>query len=254
MSRPDVRARLKGRWLVLAVAAIMVTMCGILALVPTTADSEDRASADDASKLVVQQPKSALFVGDSFTAGTSGLGRSAYPFLMCRAVGWGCNVDAQGETGYIDDGRRFHIGTQRAVDRLDGDKSRFVVDLLIADLGRNDIGVDSAQDILAAATDFFAKARSFWPDATMVAIIPAFLNAAPYDNYLALKAGFDTISKTFKVKVIDPLADGWYRGVDAAALVGVDGVHPSAYGNQLTAERLEDSLASLGLAEPRLVP
>lgn len=253
MSRPDLRAFATGKWPILAIAALLVVMGTLLLLKPTAAaPAEDRA-ADDATALVVPQPKSALFVGDSFTAGTSGLGRSAYPYLVCSAVGWGCSVDAEGETGYIDDGRKFHVGTQRAIDRLDGDKVRYTVDVLVADLGRNDIGVESAADILAAATSFFEKARAFWPDATIVAIIPTFLNDQPYDNYEPLVEGFEALSKRFDLKVIDPLADGWYRGVDSTALVGEDGVHPSAYGNQLVAQRLEDSLTALGLFDPKVV-
>ncbi|MEZ0050935.1 lysophospholipase L1-like esterase [Mycobacterium sp. MAA66] len=260
MALNNLRTSAVQKWLVLALSLVLVLMTALLWSRPTAAQTSNTHSE---SALVIPQSKSALFVGDSFTAaaGVGGNGRSAYPFLACAAVGWGCNVDAQGGTGYIDDGHQFragiqqeHAGTQKAIDRLDGDKARYIVDVLVADLGRNDIGVESAAAILDAITAFFTKARSFWPDAVFIAIVPTFIDPMPYDNYEPLKSGLALIAENLNVKIIDPIADGWYRGVDTSAMeIEQDHIHPNAYGNQYISERIQDSLAALGVAAPRTV-
>jgi lysophospholipase L1-like esterase len=205
----------------------------------------------------VPQPKSALFVGDSFTAGygvEQRSSRNGYPFLICPVAGWGCSVDAEGGSGYLRDGTQSSPDHQKAIDRLDADKARYLVDILIADLGRNDLGPYSVPEIIEAARQFFTKARSFWPAATMVAVIPSFVTPVPYDGYEELKSGFDSIADDFHVQLIDPIKEGWYRDVDTDSMVIVsDHTHPNPYGNFFISQRLEDSLTALGLTGTKSV-
>ncbi|MFD4430704.1 SGNH/GDSL hydrolase family protein [Nocardia sp. NPDC058497] len=201
----------------------------------------------------VQQRLSALFVGDSFTAGSAvGGATNSYACILARTQGWACNVDAFGATGYLNDGAKFYPAPPpgRLVDRLPADARIFTVDVVFLDAGRNDLGYEP-RSVLEALTDALSEVGRLWPTARVVVIMPAYMSATPYANYAALRAGFAKACEAADATLLDPVAEGWYSGADtdiAAMQIG-DNVHPNALGHQFLAGEIADSLVRNGLGE-----
>jgi lysophospholipase L1-like esterase len=201
------------------------------------------------SRVVVADPPSVLFVGDSFTAGTGVQNEvDAYPALVARGARWNVHVDAQGATGFIADGKGTGNGdTSRLIDRLAEDGRQFpVVDLLIIDAGRNDLGYPT-EEIAAAMSEYLAKARRQWPEAKIVQILPAFLMSRPYDTYPDLLGRINSSLAAVDGTLIDPFAEGWYTDVNVDSLVVSDKVHPNWLGSAHIADRLLASLRDKGI-------
>ncbi|MGM7646572.1 SGNH/GDSL hydrolase family protein [Nocardia sp. JW2] len=201
----------------------------------------------------VQQRLSALFVGDSFTAGAGvGGGTNSYACILARTQGWACNVDAFGATGYLNDGAKFYPAPPpgRLVDRLPADARIFTVDVVFLDAGRNDLGYEP-RSVLEALTDALSEVGRLWPTAQVVVIMPAYMSATPYANYPTLRAGFADACEAADATLLDPVAEGWYSGADTdiAAMQIEDKVHPNPLGHQFLAGRVAKSLVRNGLGE-----
>lgn len=228
---------------VLAGAAIV--MAGMRVGVDPTASSP----VADQSRAAVSDRPSVLFVGDSFTAGTGVHNEvDAYPALIARSARWNVHVDAQGATGFIADGKGTGNGdTSRLIDRLAEDGRHFpVVDLLIIDAGRNDLGYPT-EEIAAAIAEYLAQARRQWPEAKIVQILPAFLVSRPYDTYPDLLGRINSSLAAVDGTLIDPFAEDWYTGADLDSLVVSDKVHPNRLGRAHIADRLLASLRDKGM-------
>ncbi|WP_255450179.1 SGNH/GDSL hydrolase family protein [Skermania sp. ID1734] len=203
-------------------------------------------SAPQPAPLEISTAPSVLFVGDSFTAG-AGLGtHDGYSYIVCRTIGWNCDVDAQGATGFISDGRAFRTDSNRAIDRLDEDKEIFSVDAVIIDAGRNDLGYP-ADRVLPAIAAYIAKVKSLWPTAKLAAIVPSYLSSIPYFTYPQIRDGYTRLAAAEGVTLIDPVAEGWYRGIDISTLTNeASPIHPSLYGARFIAERIVRDLRDTG--------
>ncbi len=190
-----------------------------------------------------------LFVGDSFPAGNGVHDSNAtYPQLLAKATGMEPEVDAQGGTGFINQGPGSGQGrTARLVDRLDGTASTFPnVELLIVDAGRNDLDWP-VDDVATAISDYLVQARKHWPRAQFVVIVPTFISASQRDGYERLVQEIVASANRVGGTVIDPVADGWYDNVRTSDLLTSDEVHPNAQGHAFIAERLERSLRAHGI-------
>lgn len=207
----------------------------------------ETAGVLDAPAVVLPMQPSALWVGDDYTAGVGRIDNASYARIVCSRMGWACNVDAQGSTGFLDDGAAEYEGaTQRLPARLAFDRATFRADVILVDAGRNDLEVP-ATELLSAMSDYVNALRDGWPTSRIVIIVPTFMSPVPYDGYDEFVAGIGDIADRVDADVLDPIALGWYAGVDIPSMQIEDRVHPNAVGNAYLAGVIERDLRALGL-------
>ncbi|MCJ0904095.1 SGNH/GDSL hydrolase family protein [Rhodococcus sp. ARC_M6] len=198
------------------------------------------------SRLAVHSARpSALWIGDSFTQGPA-----AYPRIVCAELGWYCNIDAQGSTGYLNAGApEMQVPTKRFIDRLPASIQTYKADVIIVDGGRNDFPVD-LDLLMEAIRTYIAALHEAWPDAKLVIIVPFFMQAASPSDDSDLISGISAIAKSFGAKVLNPYAEKWFVGADIDAMQIEDHVHPNALGNSYIAAKLEESLELAQIITP----
>lgn len=235
-------------------ASVVVTILGVMiwiraSRVENMAASEQ--SADTPYRIVsmegTQRP-SALFAGDEFTAGYGGIGTNAYPYIVCDSIGLNCNVDAQTGTGFVNMDREHSPGTSRLIDRLPADRMVYAVDIVIVDAGRNDLGTP-INAYGEALRQYLSEVSQSWPAAKIVVIAPSFLSPEPGSDYPDLISMISSITESFGGVLIDPVAEGWYQGVDLSTIEISDGIHPNQAGHRLIASKLVESLQSHGIGQ-----
>ncbi len=200
--------------------------------------------------VVQEQPNpAALWVGDSFTEGYGARNprMNGYACPVSQAMGWTCNLDAQGGTGYINNGRRNVETYGPFKDRLQSVRRRYLADVIIVDGGRND-RIRPAADVATAARKYLTAVRELWPRAEIVVIAPYFLR----DNDVAfsreLVTGLEPTLAEIDAHLIDPVAEGWIPAANAPQLL-FDEVHPNDAGYRYIAKHLIADLRRLGLAD-----
>src|SRR5262249_48505785 len=124
----------------------------------------------------------------------------------------------------------------------------YSVDIVVVDAGRNDIGLPI--DVYAAAMEqYLTEVARLWPSARIVVIAPSFLSVEPPHDYAERVAAIRSIVSAMGGNVIDPIAGGWYRGVDVSTLLRPDGLHPNQRGQEFLAGKLTESLSNLGIGQ-----
>ncbi|OBB44624.1 SGNH/GDSL hydrolase family protein [Mycobacterium sp. 852002-51961_SCH5331710] len=189
-----------------------------------------------------------LVVGDSFAGGTGDPTFRPYPYLLGELLGWNLTVDAQGGTGFVN---AVGDGDSRGVpfiNRLDRDGRTYNVDYVLVDGGRNDLGLPPTETI-PAADEYMKRVHATWPKAKIIVILPSYASADVASNYSAVSAGMRRSAEEVDAYVIDPVAQGWYRGIDLNPLLWKDGIHLNAAGNEYYARRIVDNLKAMGLAK-----
>lgn len=241
--------------LCLALMLVSVAVLGV-AIWLRTSHAEDAAASQKQIETPYQpvpmartQRPTALFVGDGFTAGYGGVGPNGYPYIVCASLGLNCNVDAQTGTGFVDDGRQDFTNTQRLIDRLSTDQMIYTADVVIVDAGRNDL--DEAPDAYGAALQqYLEEVKRLWPAATIVVIEPSYIAADPEPGYGNRIPVIRHMTESVGGILIDPVAEGWYVGVDASTLEIPEGTYPNQAGHRLIANKLAGSLQSHGIGQP----
>lgn len=222
--------------------------------VPTTA-AIAAPTASEPRQRSMERParQTALFLGDDFAAGQIGTYVYTYPNIVCDIMDLNCNVDAQTGTGFIADGTGAATKKYRLIDRLTADRRMYSADLIVVDAGRNDL--QAGPDAVAQAlSECLADVRQRWPSARLVVMAPAPFAAEPDGTFGELVSAITPITESFGGTVIDPIAEGWYAGVDRSTYVAEDGIHPTQGGQQFIAQKLSESLVAHGLLElPRVV-
>jgi lysophospholipase L1-like esterase len=188
-----------------------------------------------------------LVVGDSFAGGTGDPTFRPYPYLLGDRLGWTLTVDAQGGTGFIAAGYN-NVGGAPFIDRLARDGQTYNVDYVLIDGGRNDLNLPAA-DVILAADEYMKRVRATWPKAKIIVVLPSYVSAEEASNYPALSAGMRRSAEEVGAYVIDPVAEGWYRGRDLAPLFWKDGLHLNAAGHEYYASRIIDDIRSMGLSK-----
>lgn len=189
-----------------------------------------------------------LIVGDSFAGGTGDPTFRPYPYLLADRLGWGLTVDAEGGTGFVNVAGGVNSGRVPFIDRLARDGQLYDVDFVLIDGGRNDLGLPPAE-VIPAADEYMKKVRATWPKAKIIVILPSYVAAEEASNYAAVSAGMRDSAEEVNAYVIDPVAEGWYRGKDLHPLFWSDGVHLNAEGNEYYASRIIGSMRAMGLAQ-----
>jgi lysophospholipase L1-like esterase len=189
-----------------------------------------------------------LVVGDSFAGGTGDPTFRPYPYILGDRLGWNLTVDAQGGTGFVNAAGDGDSRGVPFIERLARDGQVYNVDCVLLDGGRNDLGLPPAE-IIPAADEYMKKLRATWPKAKIIVILPQYVSAQEASNFPALSAGMRHSAEEVNAYVIDPVAEGWYRGKDLAPLFWNDGVHLNALGNEYYANRIFDNMSAMGLVK-----
>ena len=194
------------------------------------------------------QRPSALFIGDDFPAGYGGIGRNAYPQIVCYSIGLNCGVDAQPGTGFVNDGREYSSSSFQMIDRLPTDQKLYDPDFVIVDAGRNDRQAEPTV-LGEAVTRYLQQVKRMWPGAKIIVIAPYYLATAPDPDYGARISLLSPIVAAQDGMLIDPVAEGWYEGVDESAMLQPDGFHPNQAGQEFLAKKLRESLQKRGIGQ-----
>ena len=212
----------------------------------------------------------ALFIGDSYAAGSGGAGvRRGFACLTARAMGWVCLDDGEPGTGYTNAGKVHGAGNDtypvRALGRAtepaagatepaDATESTEStestepadVDVVVVTGGRN----DSASPVpvrVAAAELTLDRLRSTYPNARIVVVGPFWVDDDVPPSLRAFDAGLRAAAAERSLTFLDPIRDRWLTTDQRARWIAADGVHPSVAGHQRIAARLVADLEAAGL-------
>lgn len=197
---------------------------------------------------------SALFIGDSFTAG-NGLPEMSYACRAAVQMGWLCRLSAVPGTGYISGGpaNRFIVDPYTGpstsfVERIPHLAIQYQPDFVVLDGGRNDL-FPPREDVFMAMAATIQQARQAWPTATIVFIRPRLLEK-PSDD-LGFDDGFMRRLKATPtatgVVFIDPLDK--LAIVDTSDMLKDDDIHPNRLGEQQLSVVLFEALSDQKFAE-----
>ncbi|WP_431816649.1 SGNH/GDSL hydrolase family protein [Gordonia jacobaea] len=235
-------------YIALGVVAVLTVVVCVAALLR---DDAPDAPAQRESALVGARPTAPtlLVIGDSFAGGTGDPQITAYPELLGSALGYHAVVDAQGGTGFLNDGNNFKAPgkpkTQRAIDRLDHDADTFLVDNIVVDLGRNDLGSDPSA-VKPYVVSYFSKLREIWPTQKLAIVVPTYVTTKVEDTVVAMRSLFYEIAGKYQAIVVDPVTRGWYRDQPLGPLLWNDHVHFSQKGNDFYAAKIAKSMLAQG--------
>jgi|tagenome__1003787_1003787.scaffolds.fasta_scaffold20944160_3 lysophospholipase L1-like esterase len=241
------------RWLDIAAIALSIAIavgiadvsCSAGVGTPVVAPSD---LANQQASTSAQTRPLALFIGDSYTEGSS----SAEMSYGCRAVAQMdllCAVSATGGTGYVSggDANRWvepDVGKSLSIsERIPHLAAKYDPAVVILDGGRND-EFPPREDVYAAMVLTIKEVRRTWPEAPIVFIRPRFLakpgNDLGFDN--EFMASLESEPATEGVAFIDPI--GSLADTNTSGLLASDRIHPNREGEQRLTEALLDSLVS----------
>ncbi|GAA1615999.1 GDSL-type esterase/lipase family protein [Actinoplanes couchii] len=195
--------------------------------------------------------QSAEFVGDSITAGytSTNVALSAYPWIIGENLGvrhtqialsGACLNELTAEEStrgircYGLEGRYPHVGFQDGA--ADWDFRRFRPDVVVVNIGTNDVGHGvSSADFRVAYEDFLADVRADNPRATILAvrIFKGWWAAETAEAVAARQAAGDR-----DIEFVD--TTGWW---DPATMTN-DGTHPNDFGHQVLSGYLQPYVAA----------
>jgi len=201
--------------------------------------------SDAAPANQIEHRPTLLVVGDSFAGGAGDATITTYPQLVADKMGWNLRMDAVGGSGFTANSLDDQT-IEPFINRLASDASHFSVDYLLIDGGRNDLQ-KQPEPVIIAMDEFLKRVREYWPNATIVIMKPQYATMLVADNYPAISAAIDRTAADIDVKVIDPVAEGWYNDVDLDALLMSDRVHLNGPGQQFYADHIVDALKRLGI-------
>lgn len=215
-------------WTTTAIATVCLSV--LAALNSCSSDTGPRAAVPAKKPTVV-------IIGDSLSTGHGTSPADAWPNLVENdPVFQQFQVSilnaAQDGSGYVsvgDDGSTF--GSQ--VDGAVTDSTRLVVFFG----SENDIGAAQGETQVAAARAFASvKARA--PHADILVIGPPSYTSTPESERLEIRDQDKTAAQQAGAHFVDPIDLGWIMD-DAENLIGPDGDHPSAAGQQYLHAKME---------------
>lgn len=177
-----------------------------------------------------------LFLGDSITAGFGLIEDPAFPAIVeTRLTAMGYNVTA------IDAGVSGDTSTG-GLNRMDWLLQR-EVDILVLELGGNDglrgIDLDLTEANLGAIIE---RTREAWPAADIVVVgmqVPPNLGQEYTENFAAM---YPRVAADYNAALIPFVGDDFADIVD---LLQSDGIHPTAEGHRVIADKVTSALAPL---------
>ncbi|MFG1927805.1 SGNH/GDSL hydrolase family protein [Cryptosporangium sp. NPDC048952] len=184
-----------------------------------------------------------LFIGDSYTAGHIGVkGSQTFARLAADQMGWICNIDAEGGTGYLADGRENSTDFAPYIKRLARTRSQYLADYIVVSGGRNDLEVAGFESNFATAASRYLRAlHEAFPDAKMFLLAPFWQNDNPPEALRQERAVIEAIAANVGATFIN--TSTWLN----PKMISGDGIHPSLGGHRELADEMVSALRSRGL-------
>lgn len=177
-----------------------------------------------------------LWIGDSYTAGAGAKdAEHAESCLTAARMGWLCDLDAEGGTGFVADGHDKSLAFAPVGQRLEATAENSQADVVIIDTGRTD---PDDQTTVDAARTFFDDVRSAYPKAAVVLVAPYYMtsDSAIRPTLAAFEQKYAQGHGSFHF--VDPIAEGWISLAKSGSMVLPDKVHPGPAGHRYVAEHL----------------
>ncbi|HLR84729.1 MAG TPA: SGNH/GDSL hydrolase family protein [Nocardioidaceae bacterium] len=228
------------------VAAVALVATGMV----TTGLWHDESKSADGPITPIRQPNQdapeVLWVGDSYTVGHGTPGPAyGYPCLISARLNWTCKLDAQGGTGFINDGTQADPSNVALPDRLEDTSQKVDPDLVVIDAGRNDYRATPAA-MRHTVNKYLADAHAAFPDARFVVILPFVLGQSRFD-YSMINFTIRRAARNGGDIVIDTTTPAWRRYI--AKLPTVDGLHPTARSHRLLARQFTKTFRHLRIPQ-----
>ncbi len=169
-----------------------------------------------------------------------------YPDLVAERMDWNLVLDGQDGTGFAPGDNTHDPAHLPFIDRLNADVATYRVDYVLIDGGRNDLG-QPPELVAVAADEYIRKVRSAWSNAKIVVLLPAADTPAESANYAAVADGLRQTAESVGAYVIDPVAQGWYRGIDGMPPPWQDGLHVAGDADEtFRADKIIENLTLIG--------
>jgi lysophospholipase L1-like esterase len=209
-------------------------------------------AVDLAGSVSLRRPV-ALFIGDSYTAGSGGAGpERSFACLTARTMGWSCRNDGEPGTGYTNAGKfrgtttaSYPARVLRTVSQQEASGVPSGVDVVVVTGGRNDSG-SGVPERVAAAGLTLDRLRVAYPQARIVVVGPFWVDDDVPPSLLAFDAGLRAEAAARHLTFLDPVRERWLTTAGRARWIDEDGVHPSVAGHQRIAAMLVAGLESAG--------
>ena len=205
-----------------------------------------------AGSVAIRRPV-ALFVGDSYTAGSGGAGpQRSFACLTARTMGWTCRNNGEPGTGYTTPGKVHGDANdtyaQRALPPAPGPGAATAprVDVVVVTGGRNDAASPVPVRVAAAGLTL-DRLRVTYPSARIVVVGPFWVDDDVPPSLLAFDAGLRAEAAARSLTFLDPIRGRWLTTDQRARWIAADGVHPSVAGHQRIAAKLVADLEAAGL-------
>lgn len=239
--------------LVVVAAIIVIAACGYLlstwppepppapesvAREGSSASDERSQNAEPAAAEVSQEPLVMTVLGDSFTARSPASAGPEWPKLLGNSLGWRVFANTADASGYVNPGAGKPFGARvQSLQRRDPD-------VVVIAGGAGDLGGYPMPQVVGGASDVVTRVVESFPKSQVVVVSP-FSFGEPGPLTLEFSAELERIARENDVEYVD--ATRWLgTGGD---VMSPDGIHPTELGQQQLAQRMEQALVELGLAE-----
>jgi acyl-CoA thioesterase-1 len=188
----------------------------------------------------------ALFVGDSYTAGSGGAGRSlSFACQTAREMNWTCANDGIAGTGYVQ--TAGSLGAKGPYySRVQKPRKGRQPEVVVITGGRNDFPFGLV-DRMHAARSTLDRVRSSYPDATIVVVGPFWVDDHPKEALRRFNDGLGAEARKRGMVFLDPIRGRWLTDAGKPRWIARDGVHPTVAGHTRLAEQLVQALKRAGV-------
>lgn len=180
--------------------------------------------------------------GDSYTAGTGANNEfvNYYAYELGKMMGWGNTIiSGVGGTGYINTGNNRKTFRQRINDIISANP-----DAVIITGGINDLKIATPEQVGTEAALFFNQIRKALPKCEIIVVSPFWPKATNYPVAYkeALHSAINGIANSDFIDLGESFTANPGRALSIQSLVYKDGMHPSATGHSVIAEKLSAAL------------
>lgn len=221
---------------VFVVLALVMTVC-------LTLQNPRESAADSITRVAI--------IGDSYTGGSGegGRGSASWPYIAARELHTrGIDIDAEvsahGGSGYVTRGTDGTVFADAISDTIRADDEVVVIFGGLNDAANPpNVEADAVRSTLTAARD-----RA--PGASLIVVGPAWPDAQPIPQILAIRDVLAREAASTGARFVDPIAERWF--MDQPQLIGDDRVHPTDDGHVYMAQRLtpvlQTTISALGVS------
>ncbi|EHK86368.1 G-D-S-L family lipolytic protein [Rhodococcus pyridinivorans AK37] len=226
--------------LVLVVVTAMAAVVGVI--YSQSRNQQAQAAARSAPTMTIETEPEPYYprlvvVGDSYSIPNQT--SSEWPRKLATERGWRLTNMAVGGVGYVqqnlDKGKKAFTGNVDAIVAL-------APDYVIIAGGRNDVSYP--RETGPAAAQMFATLKEQLPESRIIVIGMIHDNRAPTPTAVEVNATIRREAEAAGLPFVDALTENW---LSDPALLREDGMHPTAEGQAVLRDRINEHLARLGI-------